>query len=160
MLNASSSETRFWRFAWVRLKALLVNGLALVVIGVIVWSGGQWIDGLFPVVSDARIEAIRQADDGAILFRYSFTKSRDCQLLSTNWFYNDNGVIGSADITRSGETPSRPPGRNMSVWWRVGAGEKIPGSFLVVNTYNCRLPWNSESTLGPFLIDQKAIPPS
>jgi len=142
-------------YAVSRLRAVLNNGLALIVIGVIIWQVGPWVDSRFPVVDSASIVDVIPQDDGAVIFRYLFTKHRDCQIIATNWFYKDGEVTGQADITRSGQTPTRPVGLNLSVWWRIGTGEKLPGTFFVVNTYNCRLPWSTESTLGPFRIERK-----
>ena len=149
---------RIARFAGNRLKTVLNNAAALAVLGLIAWQIGPWIDSFFPVVSDAHLIAVVPAEDGTITFRYTFMKHRDCQLVQPTWFYQDGDVIGQADITRAGFTPSRPVGLNASVWWKIGAGEKIPGTFFVENTYNCRWPWTSINRLGPFKIERKAFP--
>lgn len=152
MVSKKSATALKW--AYERLKQGVNNAITLGAMAVFLIIIGPSIDSRWPVVADATIEAVMPQEDGSVLFRYSFTKHRECTLLSPSWFFQDGAVTGQADISRSGETPTRPVGRNISVWWKIGNGEKIPGYFFVINSYDCHWPWVTRSKLGPFYIDR------
>ena len=137
-------------YAWKRfLRTMAAGGIFL----------GCWIllrlygpiveERWFPVIDSAEVVATMPSEGGALLFRYRFVKHRDCELTSYAWYYLDKGVIGPADITRSGQT-SRPVGPNISVWWRLGPGEIVPGTYFITLRYDCGWPWISRATMGPF----------
>lgn len=138
-------------YAWKRfLRTMLAGGIFL----------GCWIalrlygpgieERWFPVIYSAVVVDTMPGDGGSLLFRYRFEKHRDCDLIEARWYYLDKGVIGPADITRHGQTPSRPVGANLSVWWRLGPGELVPGTYFITLRYDCGWPWTSRATLGPF----------
>lgn len=144
-------------YAWPRFRDTIGAGLVVLVVWSLIQFIGPRIEARwFPVVSDATIydTAVNVAD--VYMFRYRFIKHRDCDLKSYAWYYIDKDSIGPADITRDGPTPSRPTGVNLSVWWRVGSGEKLPGDYFIDMRYDCGWPWASKSTLGPLRLTRPA----
>lgn len=138
-------------YAWPRFKSTMAMGFVVVVAWSLLRGIGPVIEqSWFPVTGIATVYDTKTEPDGALLFRYKSVKHRDCDLLEYHWYYLDHGVMGPADITRSGITPSRPMGINLSVWWRVGLGEVLPGDFFIVLRYDCSLPWASRAVMGPF----------
>lgn len=138
-------------YAWRRFLRTMIGGGVFLGLWILLRLYGPVIEETwFPIIGDAHVVDTKAGPDGATLFRYAYFKHRDCQLTSYAWYYSDKGVTAPADITRSGQTPSRPTGPNISVWWRIGPGEVLPGTYLIVLAYDCGWPWTSRATMGPF----------
>ena len=142
-------------YAWRRFLRTMIGGGIFLGCWIALRMVGPGIEERwFPVIDSAVLADTMTGPDGALLFRYTFHKHRDCELTSYAWYYVDHGVISPADITRSGQTPSRPVGVNVSVWWRLGPGELLPGTYFIVLRYDCGWPWTSRATMGPFYLSK------
>ena len=95
----------------------------------------------FPVLTDFKIETVKRLGD-KIAFQFSYTKQRDCRLLSLSWFRSEGVIVGPSDVSLVVKRPLdvRPPGHNLSVWWQLNDAQP-EGLYQLVFTYDCGLPW-------------------
>lgn len=145
------------KFALKRAAAFLLMGWYVLSFGLLVYIFGPRIDQMFPVVSDWAVVDKTITSDGSLVFRYTFSKHRNCDLSAYNWLYNNQGVVGMANISRAPGTGPHtlPTGHNISAWWRLDSAEP-DGNYFVSLIYNCHLPWYTEASMGPFELRRDA----
>ena len=128
----------------------IVTAVVLAVLALVVYQIGPYVERLyFPVLTDFKVVTVKPLDN-KIAFRFSYVKQRDCRLMSVSWFRNDGIIFGPAYVSTAGDGPLavRTPGPQISVWWQI-ADPILAGEYQAVFTYDCGLPWVTQTSLGP-----------
>ena len=131
------------------ISRILVNGIVgivtaglMAVLALTIYQVGPSVEKtFFPVLTDFKIETVKRLGD-KIAFQFSYTKHRDCRLLSLSWFRSEDVVVGPSDVSlvTKGPIAVRPSGHNLSNWWQLN--DAIPeGMYQLVFIYDCGLPW-------------------
>ena len=113
---------------------ILINGIigivAAALMGVLalaIYQVGPSVEKTyFPVLTDFKIETVKRLGD-KIAFQFSYTKQRDCRLLSLSWFRSEGVIVGPSDVSL--------------VVKRQLNDAQPEGLYQLVFTYDCGLPW-------------------
>lgn len=141
---------RFRTFSWWGLMALMMALLGVAVFGPMIEQR------FWPVVTNAAIIQETGADDGAMRFRITYIKERDCRIVSLNWFGIERGgrysfaLLGDAN----GALPplaTRPEGQNISRPFFVTLTSTAT-HFIGEMEHHCPWqPWTTKTRIGPFI---------
>ncbi len=111
----------------------------------------------FPVIDNDSllVRDVSTQDDGSVLFRFEFLKSRACTATQVTWYFLDDfGVSNVANIVKADKVISmaRPVGKNLSIFWKLEKGQPFPGEYYIYVIYNCGFLWETNQIIGPFHI--------
>jgi hypothetical protein len=100
---------------------IITTILLFAILTPLLWTVGPKIEGyLFPATSEIRLVDIQSVDGGAV-FRFSYSKYRNCKFVSMDWFRQSGlyAIPAKPHKVDGSDVTSNPEGEFLSSLWFV-----------------------------------------